>query len=39
MGDWRFIAFDLVTGTRLAELQVQSWRSSDGLNDAGSFGD
>lgn len=34
---WRFLAFDLVTEASLGELAVSDWRSSDDLNDAGSF--
>jgi hypothetical protein len=34
---WRFLAFDLVTEASLGELTVAEWRSTDDLNDAGSF--
>jgi hypothetical protein len=37
MSDWRFTAYDLRSGEKLTDLQVESWQSSDVLSEAGSW--
>lgn len=37
MSEWRFTAYDLRSGEKLTDLQVQAWQSSDVLSDAGSW--
>ena len=37
MGRWRFLAYDLLSGSFLTELPVTSWSSSDPLTGVGSW--
>ena len=37
MSEWRFTAYDLRTGSKLTDLNVASWSSTDVLNDSGDF--
>lgn len=37
MSEWRYTAYDLRTGEKLTDLQVQSWDSTDELEGVGSW--